>query len=729
MEPREPDRVHGNRKAVTAGVFMDSADSYLGRRIIADVLDAAEDHGVRLVFFFGGSFDGDGVGGPLTWAYSMPSPETIDALIVLPHSVAPHNPRKTAETLLAQFPAIPCYSLLADIPERFSVFVNEDPAIDELARHLVRDHAYRTFAVITGNSGPDGLLRARQEALERALAANGARLLPENVYTVSPDSAGGRLAAGRMLRAERDAPDVIVCMNDELAIGATREFLDNGISVPEDIAIVGFDDVEENAMLPSPSTTIAYPIGQIAAELMARVVSDHDGKTAYRSERVSRDARLVKRRSCGCSHSEMDLAERGARGFLPARNAALRNVLEVSIEEAITRRDGEVFLEFINRSIRELSRSGDLVGDFIDIFSTQWTISLLRHQEREDQVFINALFVDAFRKLEHTRTRLFARLRAFDLGTLVFYKSCGELLAERIDVKTALRGIGKNLSEIGVSRCLIVFLDPADPSTGELRLSYKRDYFTEIPRESEVRFPVRDIVNNGIHSIPEPVGVLPIAHKGNLYGYLVLSFPEREFRHFSMIRDLVSRIVDAASSNDLLACQIHALSAENTVLSKLSTIDEFTGLGNRRTLYATGKARYDRATQRGEATAFVFIDMDGLKKINDSWGHSEGDAAILALSVLLKKSFRGQDLLVRYGGDEFVVLMEGLREEAVTRVLTRLQSQLDSFNASGERPWKLGASWGYVFNPAGSAGRSFESVIEESDARLYEEKRKKRANG
>ncbi len=93
---------------------------------------------------------------------------------------------------------------------------------------------------------------------------------------------------------------------------------------------------------------------------------------------------------------------------------------------------------------------------------------------------------------------------------------------------------------------------------------------------------------------------------------------------------------------------------------------------------------------------------------------------------MLKGAFRGQDLIVRYGGDEFVVLMEGLQEEAVTRVLSRLQSKLDAFNATGTRPWKLQASWGYVFNAAGSESRAFDSIIEESDARLYEEKRKKR---
>jgi diguanylate cyclase (GGDEF)-like protein len=119
------------------------------------------------------------------------------------------------------------------------------------------------------------------------------------------------------------------------------------------------------------------------------------------------------------------------------------------------------------------------------------------------------------------------------------------------------------------------------------------------------------------------------------------------------------------------------------------------------------------------------MDMDGLKRINDTWGHAEGDAAILALSNVLRESFREDDLVVRYGGDEFVILMTGVDASAVNCILERIESKLRDFNQGHAHPWNLAASWGCVLTNVTEA-LSFESIIEESDARLYEEKRKKR---
>ncbi len=222
------------------------------------------------------------------------------------------------------------------------------------------------------------------------------------------------------------------------------------------------------------------------------------------------------------------------------------------------------------------------------------------------------------------------------------------------------------------------------------------------------------------------MAVLTIEYNKRIYGYLVLSITDKRFEQFSMIQDLISHIIDSAMMNDLLSTHIRTLTQKNDVLSRLSVIDEFTGLYNRRALYVTGKNMYQQAMDNRETSCFIFVDMDGLKKINDAYGHKDGDAAILALSNTLKQSFREKDLVVRYGGDEFVIVMANIQEKALHKALARIKAEIDSFNAQEKHPWKLSASWGYVFNDADSEPKSFESVIEESDAKLYQEKRDKR---
>jgi len=194
-----------------------------------------------------------------------------------------------------------------------------------------------------------------------------------------------------------------------------------------------------------------------------------------------------------------------------------------------------------------------------------------------------------------------------------------------------------------------------------------------------------------------------------------------------MIQRLVSQIIDTAVANDQLSSHIQTLTKTNDALSRLSMIDEFTGLFNRRALYTTGRAMFDQAINASQSSCFIFLDMDGLKKINDAFGHKDGDAAILSLSAILKKNFREKDLVVRYGGDEFVVLMTNIEEQAINAALSRISAQIESFNARKSYPWTLSTSWGYVYNEAGVKPVSFDWVIEESDARLYEKKRLRHA--
>lgn len=295
-----------------------------------------------------------------------------------------------------------------------------------------------------------------------------------------------------------------------------------------------------------------------------------------------------------------------------------------------------------------------------------------------------------------------------------------------LSVQETLRAIAANIPLLGIERCIIVFLSAQDPNTGELRLSYREGQAPEVPDRDFATFPATSLLPDGISSLGVSLAVLPIVQANTVYGYMVFSMTSNRYEHFWRIQSLVSQIVDAAMANDLIETRIRALTRTNDALSKLSIIDEFTGLNNRRALYATGRAMYERATERGDPCSFIFLDMDGLKRINDSFGHKEGDAAILALASILKRCFRENDLIVRYGGDEFVVVMVNIPEQSLEGSFSRITEQIKSFNERRSHPWILSASWGYVYVATSDEPRSFESVIEESDAMLYEAKRKKK---
>lgn len=152
--------------------------------------------------------------------------------------------------------------------------------------------------------------------------------------------------------------------------------------------------------------------------------------------------------------------------------------------------------------------------------------------------------------------------------------------------------------------------------------------------------------------------------------------------------------------------------------------DELTGLLNRRGLLKQAAPYFDFARRQKEKLLLLFIDLDGMKKINDEFGHQEGDNALINTAKILNRSFRSSDIIARLGGDEFTVLVTDLnadKEEAITR----LNENLKAFNASETRSHKLAFSIGVAaLEPERMT--CFEELLEQADQAMYEQKRMKR---
>ena len=119
----------------------------------------------------------------------------------------------------------------------------------------------------------------------------------------------------------------------------------------------------------------------------------------------------------------------------------------------------------------------------------------------------------------------------------------------------------------------------------------------------------------------------------------------------------------------------------------------------------------------------LFADLDGLKNINDTFGHPEGDRALRAAGTILQDTFRTSDLVARLGGDEFVVLAINAPAAGVKAITSRLQKKIDFQNAQN-RYYQLSLSFGIAqFDPRQET--SLEEIILKADKALYENKRRK----
>lgn len=172
------------------------------------------------------------------------------------------------------------------------------------------------------------------------------------------------------------------------------------------------------------------------------------------------------------------------------------------------------------------------------------------------------------------------------------------------------------------------------------------------------------------------------------------------------------------------AAQKHRLEETSEELKKLALVDALTGLNNRRSLMTLGEHRLRLSQRTGQGLTLLFIDLDGMKRINDTWGHQEGDRALIDAALIMSSTFRDSDIVARIGGDEFCALVEAGVEDGAPE--KRLQTALDASNAQRHRPYRLSWSVGSAsFDPVEPC--TMEDLIERADRSMYEQKRKRPA--
>ena len=160
-------------------------------------------------------------------------------------------------------------------------------------------------------------------------------------------------------------------------------------------------------------------------------------------------------------------------------------------------------------------------------------------------------------------------------------------------------------------------------------------------------------------------------------------------------------------------------------LRNLSLTDELTGLYNRRGLLMLAEQQLKTAQRTHSKTVVLVGDLDGLKVINDTWGHEAGSEALVATAAVLRATFRESDLLARWGGDEFVVVATGSDRADIAALRERLDAQLAAYNTTGNSPYPLAMSVGVVVNDP-AAPCALATLLARADALMYEHKRQRR---
>lgn len=224
-----------------------------------------------------------------------------------------------------------------------------------------------------------------------------------------------------------------------------------------------------------------------------------------------------------------------------------------------------------------------------------------------------------------------------------------------------------------------------------------------------------DLIPETTSEKPQSYYVMSVHCSERMFGYAVLSMANKKmFNDFFYIWLLnIAMTLENFLKNDRINKLIGTL-------EDLSIRDGLTGLLNRRGFDELSREAI-RSFEKETAVCTMVIDMDGLKHINDDYGHHEGDRAIKALANIITKCCDSGEIAGRAGGDEFYIFASEYTEKKLERFITRMNGFIDTYNTNYNKPYKLDASCGYVLTTTDSSGR-LEEFLRISDSKMYDQK-------
>ncbi len=216
--------------------------------------------------------------------------------------------------------------------------------------------------------------------------------------------------------------------------------------------------------------------------------------------------------------------------------------------------------------------------------------------------------------------------------------------------------------------------------------------------------------------------MLTVRNKHNLerreyYPYLIVPILPIAFGILQLIFFINVQIVWPSVAVGLLLMQLYALD------EKMS-IDHLTGLYNRKHLDNYVK---DILESSNTSFAALMLDIDNFKVINDNFGHVQGDRAIVSASILLKRSVRRGDFVARYGGDEFMIILDRCSPATLEHVINRIKENVARYNKENRIPYRLDFSIGCkIFSD--TRGLTTKDVFAKIDELMYKNKQGKEDN-
>ncbi len=738
--------------------FENTYNSILWRKVV----EVSREKDVNVIFFAGKNLNS-----PYDYEkqynviYSLINERNVDGIIVGEYLKTFITLEEFENFLKERFLDIPLVTFgckLKDIP---TVTLDQKNGAIEAINHLVDFHNIKQIAFI---KGPEGT-RDAEERFSAYLEGLKKHNIPFDQNLVLQGNFNrdrGYLAAKELIINRKILPEAIIGANDETILGVIDFLKEKKIKVPKDIKLIGFDNIFEAQICIPSITTVRQPLKkqvEVAFDLIQKIINKE--KILFET---SIPCEFLIRESCGCfeSHEKMEIK---SPHLFSVELEKIFNEIKLQTYNNLKdkSRDEKVFKEVLEQMILNLEKDvKKYENNFIHCLREQIlekkvapsfgreiicelkknALQLLQDERIKNsllEVFFNILLLfDKFNErllLQDTLNVLLEKLKLENIS---------QYLTTTFNLKNIVKTLSVFLKDLNIKHFLLVMyrgrvkwkrkFEWFIPKYSKVLLDYKNG---EVSREQDYIIKTEDIMPEVFFEANEYFSavILPIFFEEEHYGYMLLDpVPEDDILCESIRREISTSVKGTyliekeKIAKRELAKAIKALKDSNKKLEQLSVLDELTGLYNRRGFTTLANQLIELSKRKHRDFLLFFIDLDGLKTINDVFGHKEGDFVLISASKVLNKTFRCTDVIARIGGDEFVVLAVDCTVNELDRIGKRLNHNLEEFNKSINKHYKINFSYGVApYKP--DRLYTLEELMEEADNNLYrEKKRKKTAN-
>ena len=643
------------------GLVIDYVVSEYAERIIRGVSLACQEKSAELLVFsigriqdLSGAFDYQNAA-----VSSFINSKNLDGAIFISGTFMHAYNKAEAASYIKSFRPLPIANISMEISGIPSVIVDNHEAYEALIEELVTRQRCRKFGIL-GVRSNSAEVKNRIKNIKAILANYG---IKEEEITVWKSV----LSYGPALEDLREVYkvegtfdyDSIICMNDEMAFAALDFCSEIGKRVPDDVTVVGFDNLT-NADVCIPTLTT--------------IKQNFEGQ-----------------------------------GYLAGMNL-----------------------------IKEIN------GKPVDKLSVMTAIPVMRESTRRVPYDKNAPHARIF-EFESDENKAFLRTSS---GT-EWYRKKGEFyqttafyteMQSDMTYDQLSKRINNDVRSFGISACAIVLYEkPIEmatpfeyfhlPKQAHLFAGFDDTTgFDSTQEKNQIKCnPKEQMLPDGIINFgADRLMVFAIYHSTLQYGYIIIRPGNYDCIIYDLFVKLLSSTIASVYSFSLAHNETSRVRKKIDELDLIASTDELTGLYNRRGLFSFGETTLKFAKAMGQSGMVIYCDMDGLKKINDQYGHEAGDRAILAESIILRSNFRSNDIIARVGGDEFAIISPGLTKKALLKIREQIDEDCRIWSGGNEQGFMLSISMGFVEYPSHKVDYKITPLLSEADSLMYMEKRAKK---